>query len=183
LYAELPTAAAAWVRSVEECWGFSTWGGARPVMLGVEAGRLELYYQANAPRVGELPSVLGRAGFGDGAAARLRTPLERAYGLSLDRGLPAPRVGWSYGLAQAPGDGVETITLYQPADTVFGGDRAIRRRWMELHGDDSRYASVSGPLDAVGGRGGALHHGLYGVVVPRSGDAVSALGLTPPAVH
>ncbi|MEM8998478.1 MAG: hypothetical protein AAGF23_27075, partial [Acidobacteriota bacterium] len=110
LYAELPTAATAWVRSLEERWGFGTWGGARPVLLGVEAGRLELYYQASAPRVGELPAVLARAGFGDGAAERLRSTLERAYGLSLGRGLPAPRVGWSYGLAEAPGDGVETIT-------------------------------------------------------------------------
>ncbi|MEO1369864.1 MAG: hypothetical protein AAFX50_22000, partial [Acidobacteriota bacterium] len=49
LYAELPTAAAAWVRTVEERWGFRTWSGARPVLLGVEAGRLELYYQAGAP--------------------------------------------------------------------------------------------------------------------------------------
>ncbi|MEM1177430.1 MAG: hypothetical protein AAGM22_03730 [Acidobacteriota bacterium] len=189
LYAELPDgrSTAAWVGAIERRWRFSTWGGARPILLGIEGGRLELYYQVRAPQAHELPTVLGRAGFGTDSAGALRNTLGRAYGLSLSRGMPAPRVGFSYGLAADPAEGVESFTLYHPADSVFGGDASIRRRWLELYGDGASpgaqqsYRAVSRPLEKSDCRGGSLHHGLFGVVVPRGGRApIPALGLTPP---
>ncbi len=179
LYAELPAAAASWVEGLEARWRYSTWGGARPVLLGVEARRLEVYYQTLSPMPHELPTVLGRAGFGAGQAEVLRRSLEQAYGLSLERGMPAPEVGMSYALG-GEAAGVEAFTLYHPADAVFGGDGSIRRHWLELAArrDGGPYDAISQPLD--GRTGGNLHHGMFGIVVAKQGPSSLALGLTPP---
>lgn len=185
LYAELPAPAGRILADeLESTWGYRTWGGARPVLLGVERERLEVYYQALAPRPHELATVLERAGAGAARAPAVLALLERAYGLSLERGMPAPEVGFSYALGRDEEGEPRGLafTLYHYADTVFGGDGAIRRGLLDLvvwqGADAGTYGAVSRPLE--GRVGSDLHHGMFGIVLPRRGEPMLAFGLAPP---
>lgn len=185
LYVEVPpeaaTRAAAWEREQVGAPPVLPGRGVQLCMLGhhADAGRLELYYEGEGLRPGEVATAMSRIGL-EARAPEVLALFQEAYGRTIGRELPCGKVGWSYSLStrgEAP-----TFTFYTFANSLLGGDSRIRQALLRLcaaHGWAlPLYEAVSRPLAER--RGFLTCHGLFGVVVAAGAPATICFGLVPP---
>jgi hypothetical protein len=151
-------------------------------MVGLQAGRTELYYSSLGLRAGEVATALSRVGW-EARAPEVLALLQESYGRTIRCELPCRDFGWSYALG--PGGEVEAFTLYTFANSLLGGDGRIRAALLRLaraHGwEIPLYEAMSRPLAER--RGPLTHHGMFGIVVPASGPLTLSFGLVPPEVE
>ena len=187
IYVEVPAAAASalerWETKTVGRAGDLAWRGARLTMIGWDGKCIELYYQAQSVRPGEVRVLLDRVGLAH-RTNDLLDQLAMAQGRSIRRQLPATDLGWSYALdptADEPLAGA-TFTLYAVANALFGGDGPIRAALLRLGSRTGwnldRYRRLSQPLASRGGH--RTQHGLFGLAVTSEREPAIAFGLAPP---
>jgi len=155
--------------------------GVRLCMVGYSAdsGGLELYYDTRGLMPGEIATLMSRIGL-ESRAEEVRETLQRAYRRPIRRELPGSDFGFSYALP--PKGGPVVFSLYTFANALFGGDSSIRSAVLELARvqgwDASLYQEISKPLENT--RGFITHHGVFGIVAPKTGPLAVTFGLAPP---
>jgi hypothetical protein len=185
LYAEVPPEAAAlaaqWERRQVTAAPVLAVRGAQLCMVGhhADAGRIELYYEAEGLLCGEVAAAMSRVGLEDRAPEVLDL-LQQAYERTIRLELPCRKVGWSYSLSsrgEAP-----AFTFYTFANSLFGGDGKIRAALLRLCAargwELPLYEEVSRPLASR--RGFVTCHGLFGIVIAAGAPAAISFGLVPP---
>lgn len=185
LYAEVPpeaaALAAAWEREQVGAPPVLAVRGAQLCMVGhhADAGRLELYYEAEGVLCHEMATLMSRVGLED-RAPEILDLLQQAYESTIRLELPCRKVGWSYSLS-AHGE-APAFTFYTFANSLFGGDGKIRAALLRLCAargwDMPLYEAVSRPL--AGSRGFVTCHGLFGIVIAAGAPAALSFGLVPP---
>jgi len=185
LYAEVPpeasALAAAWEREQVGAPPVLEVRGAQLCMVGhhADAGRLELYYEAEGVLCHEMATLMSRVGL-ENRAPEVLDLLQQAYERTTRLELPCRKVGWSYSLS-ARGE-APAFTFYTFANSLFGGDGKIRAALLRLCAargwELPLYEAVSQPL--AGRRGFVTCHGLFGIVIAAGAPAALSFGLVPP---
>jgi hypothetical protein len=186
LYAEVPpeaaAVAAAWEREQIAAPPVLADRGAQLCMVGyhADAGRLELYYEAEGLLLGEVATAMSRLGL-EARAPEVLDLIQQAYERTMRLELPCRKVGWSYSLScrgEAP-----AFTFYTFANSLLGGDGKIRKALLRLCAargwELPLYEAVSRPLAER--RGFVTCHGLFGIVIAAGAPTTLSFGLVPPA--
>ena len=153
----------------------------RLVMIGCEPGssRIEFYFRANRPEPWEVSLLMRRVGL-TSRVEEFFNLIEDASETSLHRLLSAPPLGFSIAVTHHGEPGA--FSLFMTGGSLFGSDRAIRRRVLELGLQKGwglkNYALISQPLARR--TGWNTWHGLFSFVAVFDGPPILQIGLRPP---
>ncbi|MEO1517167.1 MAG: hypothetical protein AAFV95_19235 [Bacteroidota bacterium] len=180
LYVEVPPGAP-WQEEKRQRIGQAPPNGARLVMVGMDplSGEVEYYYRIDRLNLRGLQPLMMRYGFPD----RSREFIDLLQAVSqrhIRFEIPSSNLGYSISFDAS--EEAQTFTCYSVADSLLGGDSAIREAVLRLgrrmDWDMSLYDEATKPL-AKGVHLRDSWHGMLGLVAARKGPVQFTIGWTP----